>query len=67
MGKDFLSYALLIAAAVVAYTAISNYLDRTLDDNFTTSTVMQVNKTAEKEIEWERLEYSVGVVEENDQ
>jgi hypothetical protein len=64
MGKDFLSYALLVAAAVVAYTAIADYLDRTMDNNFTTSTVIQVNKTAEKEIGWEWVDYSIGVVEE---
>lgn len=66
MGKDFLSYALLVAAAVVAYTAISDYLDRTMEDNFTTSTVTQVNKTAEKEIEWVGLEYSVGVTDDDE-
>jgi hypothetical protein len=41
----------LIAAAVVAYTAVSDYLDRTMDNNFTTPSVTQLNKTAEKEIE----------------
>ena len=66
MVKDFLSYFLLIAAAVVAYTAVSDYLDRTLNANFTTSTVTQVNKTAEKEIKWEWVEYSVGLTEEDE-
>ena len=64
MGKDFLSYALLIAAAVVAYVSINDYLDRTMENNFTTPTVKQMNKTAEKEIDWIWVEYSVGVVDE---
>lgn len=64
MGKDFLSYALLIAAAVVAYTAISDYLDRTMDENFTTPSVTQLNKRSEKEIEWIWVDYKVGVEED---
>lgn len=62
MRKDFFSYALLFAAARVAYTYISDYLDNTLQDNFTTPVVSEVNKKAD-EIGISDEEYKIGVYE----
>lgn len=64
MGKDFLSYFLLVAAAIVAYVAVNDYLDHTMENNFTTSTVRTINKTAEDEIQWIGVEYAVDVADE---
>jgi len=60
MGKDFLSYVLLFVAARVAYTYISDYLDSTMQDNFTTPTVVELNKKAD-EIGLPDEEFKIGV------
>lgn len=44
MGKNWLSYFLLICAAVVAYLYITNYIDTIMEENFTTSAVKEVNQ-----------------------
>lgn len=60
MGKNTLSYLLLIAAAIVAYIRISDYLDTKVEDNFTTSAIIETNSKAQ-EIDDEGLEYKVWI------
>ncbi len=62
MGKDFLSYVLLFCAARVAYTYIADYLDNTMEDNFTTPTVSEVNQKV-NEMGVSPDEYKIWVVE----
>ncbi len=57
MGKSFLSWFLLACAAVVAYTAVSDYLNSIVTDNFSTPTVVEVNKKA-KEV---GADYQLGI------
>lgn len=62
MGKDFLSYVLLFAAARVAYVYVADYLDSTMQENFTTPTIIEVNKKAD-EIGLPDEEFKIGVQE----
>lgn len=62
MGKDFLSYVLLFCAAWVAYVYVSDYLDNTMQNNFTTPAVNEVNKKV-GEIGVSSSEYKIGVQE----
>lgn len=62
MAKNLFSYFLLICAAWVAYVYISDYLDGVMVDNFTTPSVTEMNRNAQK-IWVSADEYKIGVQE----
>lgn len=49
MGKNFLSWVLFICAIAVAYSYVSDYLDQKVTNNFSTPTVVEINKQARSE------------------